>query len=229
MTTVLFVVIPLLALLLAIGGSGYRYLTARYTWSSLSSQMLENRRLFWGSVPWHYGIIPLLGAHLLAGLFPGLAAAVLADPRRLFVLEVAGLALGLYTLVGLGMLCWRRVAPASRARAVTSVMDWVLLVALGAQVVTGLGSALFLRWGSLWYLAAAAPWFSSLVTLSPNPSTLAPLPAVAQFHAVNGFVIIGLLPFTRLIHVVSVPLAFLWRPHQIVVWLGRRRSRGDAP
>src|ERR1039458_6378237 len=61
---------------------------------SLSSQLLENQHLFWGSVSWHYGITLILAAHVLPWLFPRAAAAVLGDPTRLFVLELAGLAMG---------------------------------------------------------------------------------------------------------------------------------------
>ena len=48
-----FIAFPYLALVLAIGVGIYRYHANRYSYSSLSSQLLENRKLFWGSVPWH--------------------------------------------------------------------------------------------------------------------------------------------------------------------------------
>jgi len=56
----LFAVFPYVALALAIVVSFYRYATDRFSYSSLSSQFLENRVLFWGSVPWHYGILFVL-------------------------------------------------------------------------------------------------------------------------------------------------------------------------
>ena len=63
MDAFLFIALPYVALVLAIGVGIYRYFINRYTYSSLSSQILENRKLFWGSVPWHYGItLILLGA-----------------------------------------------------------------------------------------------------------------------------------------------------------------------
>ena len=65
MDTFLFIALPYVALVLAIGVGIYRYVTNSYTYSSLSSQILENRKLFWGSVPWHYGITLILLAHLL--------------------------------------------------------------------------------------------------------------------------------------------------------------------
>lgn len=48
---VLFVAFPYLAVMLAVIVGVYRYVTDRFSYSSLSSQFLENRRLFWSSVP----------------------------------------------------------------------------------------------------------------------------------------------------------------------------------
>ncbi len=91
MSGVLWVAWPYVAWIAAIGGGLYRYFTLRYTYSSLSSQMLASESLFWGSVPWHYGILPILLAHLLAGVFPGAAAAIVSSPVALLVLEAIGL------------------------------------------------------------------------------------------------------------------------------------------
>jgi len=79
----------------------YRYFNDRFSYSSLSSQFLEERQLFWGSVPWHYGISIILLVHLLALLFPGAWAGLVGAPMRLYVLEITGLALTLVTMVGL--------------------------------------------------------------------------------------------------------------------------------
>ena len=75
MKSLFFIVLPYVAFTLAILAGLYRYFTNRFSYSSLSSELLEKRLLFWGSVPWHYGIILILLAHLLAGLFPSAAAA----------------------------------------------------------------------------------------------------------------------------------------------------------
>lgn len=220
MTGLLFVVLPYIALTLAIVGGIYRYATDRFSYSSLSSQILESRNLFWGSVPWHYGIIPILLAHLFAGLFPAATAHILGGPIRLVLLELIGLCLGLSTVVGIIVLIARRLPRTSLVRPATSPMDWILLAVLLVQVVTGVGIALFQRWGSLWYLSTAVPWFWSIIELQPDPSTVAMLPGFTQLHMVLGFLIILLFPFTRLVHIFTVPLTYLWRPYQIVIWNG---------
>ena len=68
---VLFAAFPYVAVVLAVVVAIYRYSSDRYSYSSFSSQFLENRTLFWGSVPWHFGIIIILLAHVAALLIPG--------------------------------------------------------------------------------------------------------------------------------------------------------------
>ncbi len=225
MSTFLFIVFPYVAVILAIGVGLYRYWTNRYSYSSVSSQLLENSKLFWGSVPWHYGITLILLAHLFAWLFPGLTGSILGYGTRLFIFEMAGLALALFAAVGIVILIARRLARESRVRVVTSPMDWILLFVLLVQVLTGAAVALFDRWGSHWFLAAAAPWLWSLVRLHPDASTVAALPALIRFHFALGFVVILLFPFTRLVHVFMLPIYYLWRPYQVVVWNQDPRRR----
>ena len=181
---ILFVAFPYLAVILAIGVGIYRKVTNPFSYSSLSSQLLENKRLFWGSVPWHYGITLVLLGHLIPWLIPGVARYVLADPIRLVVLELLGLALSLFTAFGLVVLIVRRLPGAGRAEAVTSWMDWVLLFFFALQVLSGIGVALFDRWGSLWFLSSVTPWlWSPSSTTGYRASRGSP-----GFHSVSYFV-----------------------------------------
>ena len=218
MDIVLFAVFPYVAVVTAIAAGWWRYDRSRFSYSSMSSQLLENRALFWGSVPWHYGITLILLAHLIAWLLPGPSLLVLGRGVRLAAIETAGLALALYAAIGLAILMVRRLPPVSRAAASTSKMDWIILVFLAVQVVTGLLVALFNRWGSLWYIHAAVPWLWSLVKLQPDVRAVAVLPALVQFHFLVGFLLILLFPMSRLVHIAVPPIRYLWRPYQVVIW-----------
>jgi len=222
---VLFVAFPYVAIILAVVVGIYRYFNDRFSYSSFSSQFMETRQLFWGSVPWHYGVIIILLAHILAAIFPAQWAALIAAPMRLYVLEVTGLALALMTVVGLTLLIVRRFSN-KRVLVVTSTMDWVLLGALLGQVALGFWVALFYRWGSDWYLHTAVPWLVSLCKLDPQIQFVTVLPWVVKLHMLGGFLIIALFPFTRLVHVVTVPITYLWRPYQVVVWNRRKATHG---
>ena len=213
----LFGIFPYIAFSLAIIGGVYRHSASRFSYSSLSSQFLENHTLFWGSVPWHYGIVLILLAHLFGALFRETSSSLLSGPTHLFVSELIGMSLGIFTIFGILLLIARRIIN-SKVLTVTSVMDWTLLAFLTAQVAAGVIIAISYRWGSLWYLDTAVPWFWSIGRLSPDFSTISPLPWIVKFHMLNAFMVILLFPFTRLVHIFTVPITYLWRPYQVVIW-----------
>lgn len=221
---ILFGVFPYVAVALAVAVGIYRYCFDRYSYSSQSSQFLESKALFWGSVPWHYAILLILIAHFLAFLFPGLWGALLGEPGRLYFLEVSGIALGVVTILAILVLLFRR-AGNDRVCAVTTKVDWLLLLALLVQVISGVYIAVTLRWGGFWYLHTVTPWLWSLVGFSPKVQYLASMPFVVKLHAFNAFFLVALFPFSRLVHVVSIPLAYISRPYQVVVWY-RQRNQG---
>lgn len=221
---ILFAVIPYVAIALAVSGGLYRYLVDRYSWSSQSSQFLESRLLYWGSVPWHYAILLVLLAHLFAFLFPAGWSTMLGRPMRLYFLEATGLALGIITVVSVLLLLLRR-AMNGRVSTVTSTIDWLMLAGLLLQAATGVYIAFALRWGGAWYPHTVAPWLWSLLRFDPQVEYIAVLPAIVKVHAVNAFALIALFPFSRLVHVVSIPLSYLSRPYQVVVWNRRQAER----
>jgi nitrate reductase gamma subunit len=218
---ILFGVFPYVAVALAVAVGIYRYCYDRYSWSSQSSQFLESKALFWGSVPWHYAILLILLAHLLAFLFPSAWGALLGEPGRLYFLEVTGIALGVVTILAMLVLIFRR-AGNDRVCAVTSKVDWALLIALLIQVISGVYIAVTLRWGGFWYVHTVSPWLWSLVGFSPKIQYLAEMPFIVKLHAFNAFFLLALFPFSRLVHVVSVPLSYISRPYQVVVWYRQR-------
>lgn len=217
----LYGVFPYLALSVAISGGLFRYYRDRFTFSSQSSQFLENGRLFWGSVPWHYGIIILLVGHLIGLLVPDWVASFNGVPVRLYVLEATALGLGLFALLGVVALIARRVT-SPRVRAVTTPIDMILLVLLLAQVALGVYTAIFQRWGSWWYVSNAVPYLISLVQFNPQVQYAATLPFPTQLHVIGAFLLVAIFPFSRLVHIFTVPITYLWRPHLTVIWHRQR-------
>jgi nitrate reductase gamma subunit len=210
----LFAVFPYLAVALAVFGGIYRARRLRDTLTARSSQLLESRLQGFGAVPWHSAILLVLLAHILAAVFPGIAGRILGDPARLYALEVFGLALGILAVAGIALLLVRRLS----LTASTSWMDWLVLISLAVQAVSGVYIALVLRWGSGWFLYTGAPWLAALATLQPQVDRIAFLPFAVKLHFANAFVLIALLPLSRLMHVVTIPISYLWRSPQIVSW-----------
>lgn len=221
----LFAALPYVAMVLFLGVSIQRYRKDPFTFSSLSSQFLESRQLFWGSVPFHVGILTLFFGHLLGFLFPRELTLWNRLPLRLFVFEATALIAALLTLVGLVGLILRR-ASALRLRVNTSPADLVVYTLLLFEVVTGLWVALGLRWGSAWYTQAVVPYLRSIFLLEPDVRRMAELPLAVRLHVVGAFVLFSAFSFTRLVHALVAPVPYLWRPLQVVIW---NRQRGEQP
>ncbi len=221
-----FVAFPYVALTIFLIGSIYRYRSAPFTYSSLSSQFLEGRRLFWGSVPFHWGILVVGLGHLLAFLFPKTTLAWNSVPVRLIILEVSAFVFGLAVLAGLLQLFVRRMSNA-RVRAVTSRADVVVEVLLIAQVFLGCWIAVGYRWGSSWFASDLTPYLRSIFTFDPQIAAVSAMPLVIKLHVIGAFLILLLIPFTRLAHLLVVPLHYLVRPYQRVLWNWDRRRVRD--
>jgi nitrate reductase gamma subunit len=218
--TVLFLIFPYLSMITAVVVTVYRSIYRPFTISSLSSQLLERKKLYWGSLSFHWGIVLILLGHLAALFFPNALAAWNARPLRLYLLELTGLALALWALGGLLILIWRRVSE-RRVRVVTSWMDALVLLLLFISIATGIWTAVAYRFGSGWFTAVFTPYLWSLLTFQPKVALVAPLPFAIKLHAFNFFLLLVVFPFSRLVHIFTVPLGYLFRPWQIVV-SGRR-------
>ncbi len=221
---IFFAILPYVVVAVELVASIWRFVTSSYKFSSLSSEFLESKKLFWGSVPWHYGILFVLLGHFVAFLFPKTILLWNQVSIRLLILEVSALVGGLLAFVGIIMLIYRRLTNA-RVKAVTTVMDLIVLLVLLVQVGSGLMIALTLRWGSSWYAAVLVPYLKSLFLLNPNVALVMDMPWIVKVHIINAFFMIGLLPFTRLVHFLILPIPYLWRPYQLVVWNKREKAK----
>ncbi len=220
MNQLLFVAFPYVAIVLAVVVSVIRWRRHPFTVSALSSQLLEGRKLFWGSVAFHWGITLILLGHLAALIVPRGYELWNGAPLRLYLLEATGLALAAWALFGILVLIYRRIT-SPRVRAVTTPMDLVVLGIILTQVVTGIWIAIGYRWGSFWGTSVFVPYIRSLLVFQPRPELVEPLPFVLQAHAFLFFLFLAVFPFTRLVHIVTVPLGYLTRPWQKVVRMRR--------
>lgn len=223
--TILFLIFPYIALTLFIGVTIYRGIVRPFSISSLSSQLLERKQLYWGTLSFHWGISLVLLGHLIALLLPRGLTLWNGAPLRLYLLEITGLALGVWATVGVVILLYRRLT-SDRIRVVTTPMDLVVLVLLLISGITGILTATVYRFGSYWFTGVFTPYLRGLLLLQPDPAPLAPLPWIIKLHVVNFFVLLAVFPFSRLVHIVTFPIQYLVRPWQIVI-ANRRQAAAD--
>lgn len=223
---VLFIALPYAALILFLVGSIYRYRRKGFQVSSLSSQFLEGRKLFWGSQPFHWGMMFLFFGHLTAFMFPKTILLWNGSPVRLVILEATGFAAGLAVLLGLVLLVRRRLT-SKRVQMVTNKMDVVVYLLLFVQIISGLIIAYSHRWGSSWFAGVLTPYLRSLFALDPQVEAVAAMPFFVKLHIASAFTIIGIIPFTRFVHFLVAPIDYLWRRYQLVIWNYDRKKIRD--
>lgn len=211
----LFGVVPYVVVALAVVVTVIRWRRHPFSVSSLSSQLLESRQLYWGSISFHWGLSLILLGHIAALIVPRGFELWNGASVRLYLLEITGLALAFWAAFGIAVLIVRRHSSA-RVRRVTTPMDAVVLIIIATQIVTGIWIAIGYRWGSYWGTAVFVPYVRSLIKFQPDPAFVDPLPWVLKLHVLAFFAFLAVFPFTRLVHIITLPLQYLTRPWQKV-------------
>ena len=214
-----FGIYPYLALTVFFVGSLLRYDRDQYTWKASSSQLLRKKDMRLGSNLFHVGIIMLFFGHLFGLLTPQWAYhfVMSAGTKQVLAMTAGGI-FGLMCLVGMVLLIRRRITD-PRIRATSQAADLPILLILFVQLVLGLltipFSAQHLDGSSM---VALANWAQHIVTFQGDAASFVAGEAlVFKLHLVLGLTIFLLFPFTRLVHVWSVPLQYLGRSgYQIV-------------
>jgi nitrate reductase gamma subunit len=215
MTTLLWLVLPYLAVAVFVLGNVWRWRYDQFGWTTFSTQLVDNRLLRLGSPLLHIGVLAVLVGHLIGLLVPRSWTAAIGVSDALFhlVSVTAGTLAGVAMLVGLVLLAARRILH-GRVRATTTVMDVVMYVMLGMVVLLGVWAtvAVNLLGAGHDYRATVAVWFRGIFLLRPDPSLMAGAPLLFQLHALAALGLLAIWPVTRLVHVWSVPIAVLWQP-----------------
>lgn len=216
MTMLLWGALPYIACALLVAGLVWRYRYDKYGWTSRSSRVHESRLLDIASPVFHYGILFVLAGHL-AGLFVPASwtrsLGVSDHTYHLFSLYGGTLA-GVLTVAGLALLHRRRTrAPVLRA---TTTNDKTMYLVLLAAIALGMTAKLSHTSGDGYdYRGTIAPWARSLFILQPKTALMADVPVLYRIHAVIGMILIALVPYTRLVHMFSAPVQYLFRPYLV--------------
>jgi len=216
--TLLFGLYPYLAGTVFLIGSLLRFDHGQYTWKTGSSQMLTSKNMRRASNLFHVGIIVIFFGHLVGLLTPHWVYSpfMSAGTKQVIAIVVGGIA-GVMCLVGGVMLAHRRITN-PRVRASSSPMDTFIIVLLVVQVSLGLLTIIpalgHLDGGVMIQLAH---WAQSIVFFQGGAATyLEGVGFIYKLHILVGLTIILVFPFTRLVHVWSVPFGYITRRYQVV-------------
>lgn len=224
----LFGIYPYIALSVMLIGSVARYERDPFTWKSSSSQLLRRKQLIVGSVLFHVGVLIIFFGHLFGLLTPISvfhALGITPFAKQLLAVVVGGIA-GVMALIGGGMLFHRRWTD-PRIRKTSSFADIAILALLLAQLVLGLGtifvSVQHLDGGEM---VKFMTWAQMILTFQSGAAAqIADAALVFKLHLFLGLTIFLLFPFTRLVHMLSVPIRYVTlRPGYQIVRSRRHRS-----
>ena len=226
MTTLLWLTVPYVAFTSFLLGHLWRYRHDQFGWTTRSSQLYESRLLRLGNPLFHFGLLAVLGGHMLGILIPAswTAAVGVSESAYHLVSVSLGVLSVLVTIAGLAILLYRRSTVPAVRRATTR-LDKLMYTLLSAAILTGMlntvGSNLI--GGGYEYRATVSPRFRSLFSIAPQPELMASAPISFQIHNLVVLTLLGVWPYTRLVHVFSAPLGYLTRPYVVY------RSRDPAP
>ncbi len=213
----LWVILPYIVFTIFIGGHIYRYNHDQFGWTSKSSEILEKKELRLGSTLFHWGIIFVFFGHVMGILIPeGFYETIGVSEEKYHIVALAGgIPAGLAAIIGLLILIHRRLT-VKRVKMTSSRGDFIALFFLAIVVLTGLSST-FLNIDSngFDYRTAIGPWFRSLLTFQADPSYMDNVPIWFKIHILAALGIFLVWPFTRLVHVFSLPLRYLNRSYVV--------------
>ena len=223
--TLLFGIYPYVALVVLAVGSVIRYDREPYTWRSGSSQLLRRRQLMWGSVLFHVGVLLIFAGHLVGLLTPLWfwdLLGVTHGAKQIIAISLGGIA-GAMGIIGATLLLHRRFFDA-RVRRASSFADNLIILLLWLQLALGLGTIRI----SMQHLDGEEMvkfmnWAQGIFSFNPAAASyVADADLVFKLHITLGLTIFVLFPFSRLVHMLSAPVRYLWRPGYQVVRTKRK-------
>ena len=215
---------PYLAGTVFLVGCLIRYDREQYTWKTGSSQLLHSKHFRWANNLFHVGIILLFFGHLFGLLTPHhlYEALGLSSATKQVIAMVAGGIFGTLCFVGMTYLVIRRLTN-ERVKATSTFSDTAILLLLYVQLILGLLSITVSSShtdGAMMLLLAE--WAQRIVTFRPDAAdVIYSAHWIYKIHVFVGLTMFLVFPFTRLVHIWSLPLAYYRRNYQVV----RRKNR----
>ncbi|MEU8347610.1 nitrate reductase gamma subunit [Actinomadura meyerae] len=227
MSTLLWVVLPYLAIAVFVLGHVWRYRYDKFGWTTRSSQLYERRLLRIGSPLFHFGILVVALGHVGGLVIPDAWTEAVGITEHMYhvVAVVLGTIAGFCTLAGLAILIYRRrtVGPVFLA---TTRNDKLMYAVLTITIALGLAATVAANvvGGGYNYRESVSPWFRSVFYLQPDAGLMTGVPILFQLHALSALALFCIWPFTRLVHMLTAPIGYVTRPY--IVYRSRDEHLG---
>lgn len=212
----LWVIFPYVCIAIFILGHIVRYRNDRFGWTAKSSEFIEKKQLMIGSLLFHLGIIPVILGHISGLGIPKSWMQNLGVNDHLYHIGAVyiGGFFGIVTFAGMFILTFRRFS-LKRVRLLSSASDLLVNVLLLLIVILGVYATFVTNAinPDFDYRSTISVWFRNLFLLNPEAAYMVNVPLSFQLHVLAAFLIFALWPFTRLVHVWSVPINYSRRSY----------------
>ncbi len=212
----LWIVLPYMAFASFVLGLVWRFKYDKFNWTTRSSQIYEGKLLRIAGPLFHLGLFAVIGGHVVGLLIPQTFTDRLGlshEAYHLGAITMGGGA-GIATLLGISLLIYRRRTTAM-VFAATTRNDKTMYIFLVSTLLAG-SSATLSSAGIIGeehnYRETVGPWVRSILTLNPNGESMMASPLAFRIHAVVAMSLFIIWPFTRLVHSLSAPVGYLFRP-----------------
>jgi len=212
----LWVIFPYICMAVFVVGHIFRFRHDKFGWTAKSSEFIEKKQLMIGSLLFHIGIIPVILGHIAGLGIPKEWTRALGVSDHMYHMGAiwGGGFFGVVTLAGMIILTSRRFTNRN-VRKLSSASDLIVNSFLLFIVFIGVYASLITNNVNpgFDYRDSISVWFRSLLIFRPEAGYMAAAPLTFKLHILTGFFIFAMWPFTRLVHVWSVPLNYVGRSY----------------
>ncbi|MFY9153361.1 MAG: respiratory nitrate reductase subunit gamma [Prolixibacteraceae bacterium] len=177
-----------------------------------SSQFLSKKGQRWGGNLFHYGILMVFIGHFTGLYTPeNLYHLVMTTATKRALAITMGSIFGTSAFVGIIILLIRRLKN-QRLRMNSKPQDILLIVLLLVEMGLGMGSIFITAGSSIENYAELGIWAQKVITFQPDAgAVIAGHSLIYKMHIVTGLFIFMIFPYTKLMHMLVMPVAYFFR------------------
>ena len=207
----LFTYLPHIAFAVFWFGLITRIIYANKSIQARSTQLLADKRIRPGSNLFHVGILAVLLGHFTLFIPERLYHLIMTtETKRLIALSM-GSFFGILAIVGMILLVYRRFSVETVKRT-SNFHDYFILILLLAEAALGMISVGTTAAGTVEQYAALGVWAQKVITFQPDAgAVIASHGIIYKIHIFIGLVVIMIFPYTKLMHMLVMPLVYFFR------------------
>ncbi len=189
-----------------------RFVLVPQTVQANSTQFLSKRQMGWAGNLFHIGIIMVFFGHF-TGLFTpeSVYHIVMTTAHKRVIAVILGSLFGWMAVMGMILLIRRRFTN-SRIRFNSGPMDYFIIILLFVEAGFGLFAVSTTITSTVENYAELGIWAQKVITFQPDAgNVIAGHSIVYKLHIMIGLLIFMIFPYTKLMHLLVVPVGYFFR------------------